>query len=150
MDNPILKIMQGDNKPNPDDVSKALADTGDQSYNGWCQAFVEQVTGSGYQGDSAISAWNNHAKQGRAVPGTQGLKAGDPIYFTPNVSNNNDGHVGIFIGNNKFVSATDNGVKVSDIPQWQQETGQQVLGFIPQTQVDANPILSILKGGSTQ
>jgi hypothetical protein len=153
MDNPILKIMQsGDTASVPADVTKAVNDTGDQSYNGWCQAFVEQVTGVKPQGDSssAVNAWNSFAKNGQAVPSTQGMKAGDLVYFSPNASNNNDGHVGIYQGNGKFVSATDNGVNVQDMTDWQKKTGQQVLGYIPQNTISDNPILSIMKGGTIQ
>lgn len=123
-----------DKSTNPDDVSSALNDTGDQNYNGWCQAFVEQVGGvrPPTPSASAIEAWNSFSQHGKAVPGTQGLRPGDLIYFSPNTSNNNDGHVGIYQGNNKMVSATDNGVKASDLSQWQQETGQQILGHVPQ------------------
>ena len=53
----------------PTDVSKALnpdlptnPNTGDKNYNGWCQAFVEQMTGSGWKGNSAADAWNRDRK----------------------------------------------------------------------------------------
>ncbi len=113
----------------PDDVALAQRSTGDQSYNGWCQAFVEHAT-MGKTGifPSAIAAWNN--QQDKAIPGLDGVKAGDPIYFAPNSSNEGYGHTGIYTGNGKFISATDNGVKEIPIDEWSKATGQQILGYL--------------------
>lgn len=113
----------------PDDVALAQKSIGDQSYNGWCQAFVEHAT-QGKTGlyPSAIAAWQQ--QQNKAVPGLTGVKPGDPIYFAPNDSNEGYGHTGIYVGDNKFISATDNGVKTYDLNDWSNMTGQQILGYL--------------------
>lgn len=104
---------------------------GTQDFNNFCQAFVEKVT-QGKTGiyPSAIQAWQS--QQNNAVQGTQGLQPGDTVYFSPNASNNGYGHTGVYQGNGKFISATSNGVREYDLNQWQQMTGQQLLGYVPQ------------------
>jgi len=114
----------------PDDVKAAKADSSDQNFNGWCQAFVEQATGSKVKYPSAIDAWN--AQKDKAVPTTIGMKPGDLVYFSPNDSNEGNGHTGIYEGNNQFISATDKGVIPYDLTDWQKLTGQSILGYIPQ------------------
>ena len=102
--------------------------TQNTDYKNWCQAFVEQVTGSGWKGGTAFEAWQN--QQNKAVQGTAGIKPGDVIYFTP-TADNQAGHTGIYEGKNKFISATDNGVEVLDLKDWQKSTGQKILGYVP-------------------
>lgn len=104
--------------------------TGNADYHGWCQAFVEQVTRSPQKFSSASDAWNNYAQNGQAKSGLDGVKPGDPIYFQD--PSNPAGHTGIYTGNGKFISATDNGVMEQPLSKWQSETGQQILGFIPE------------------
>lgn len=116
----------------PDDVFLASKDTGNHKYDGWCQAFVEHATlGKTGVFPSAIDAWQ--AQQDKAVSGLNGIKAGDPIYFSPNQSNDGYGHTGIYAGDNKFISATDNGIKTIDLKEWSKATGQQVLGYLKET-----------------
>lgn len=123
----------------PSDVQKAEQDIGDGTYSGYCESFVEQMTGSGQMGGSAIEAWNNNAQAGRAVSGTDGIQPGDPIYFSANQGNGGYGHVGIYMGNNQFISATYNGTQVENLDDWTKSTGQQILGYLP---------FSNTKGGS--
>lgn len=106
---------------------------GSQAFNDLCQAFVEQAT-YGHQGiyRSAVDAWNS--QQHKAVPGIQGVKPGDVLYFSPNQGNGGFGHTGIYTGNNQFISATAGGVQYKNLNDWQQGTGQQLLGYIPQNQ----------------
>lgn len=122
---------------NPDDVAKAMADSGDQSFDGYCQAFAEKMTGAPNMGGSAAEAWNNYSKQGRAVPSVQGMNPGDLIYFAPDNSNQGYGHVGIYQGDGKFVSATYHGVQSNDLSDWQKKTGQQIVGYVPQGGIHA-------------
>lgn len=112
-------------------ISAAAKHLGTQNFNNFCQAFVEKVT-KGKTGiyPSAITAWQQ--QQNKAVSGTRGMKPGDVIYFSPNASNQGYGHTGIYVGNNKFISATGKGVAEVDLSQWQQMTGQQLLGYVPQ------------------
>lgn len=104
---------------------------GSQAFNDMCQKFVEQMT-LGHSGvyPSAIAAWNANAP--KAYSGLQGANPGDIVYFSPNAGNGNNGHTGIYLGNNQFISATDQGVKKTDINQWMQATGQKLLGYLPQ------------------
>lgn len=117
----------------PRDLAAAKTQLGKKEYVGYCQAFVEQAT-QGRQSiyPTAKAAWA--AQQGRAVSGLNGIKPGDPIYFT----GNNDGHTGIVSGfdpitnSPKFISATDNGIEEHSVADWQAKTHQQPLGYIPQ------------------
>ena len=110
----------------PTDVARAKLALGKQDFNGWCQTFVERATGSGWQGASASDAWNNAKNK---VSGLQGVLPGNPVYF--NNPTDPNGHTGIYEGNNKFISATDNGVQENDINDWQNRTGQTALGYLP-------------------
>ena len=40
------------------------------------------------------------------------------VWFTPNNGNGNAGHVGIYLGNGQFISATYNGVQTNDMTSW--------------------------------
>ncbi len=115
----------------PSYVKTAAGDVGDQSYNGYCQQFVEQVA-LGRTGvyPSAVEAWNGYTQSGKAKSGIAGAKPGDLVYFAPDPSNGNYGHTGIVTGNNKFISATYSGVKEADLSDWQKQTGQQILGHV--------------------
>lgn len=103
-----------------------------ESWDGLCQAWVEQQT-LGHTGvyPSALSAWNQ--QQNKAVKGTlTGIQPGDLVYFDANSGNGGYGHTGIYRGNGQFVSATDNGIAINSIAEWQKGTGQNLLGYIPQ------------------
>lgn len=106
---------------------------GTKDFNNFCEAFVEQAT-QGHTGvyPSAIQAWI--AQQKQAVQGTQGIQPGDTVYFSADKSNGGYGHTGIYIGNGQFISATYNGVKTANLAQWQQSTGQKLLGYVPSGQ----------------
>jgi hypothetical protein len=110
----------------PADLARAKAELGKKEYIGYCQSFVEQATGSGWQGSSATDAWNRAQNK---VQGLQGVQPGDPVYFQD--PNNPDGHVGIMDQGNNFVSATDNGVEENNLNDWIKLTGQTPLGYLP-------------------
>ena len=144
----------------PGNARSALEDVGSQAFNEFCQKFVEQAT-LGHSGvyPSAIAAWQ--AQQDKARPGLQGINPGDLVYFAPDQSNGNFGHTGIYTGNGRFVSATDNGVKDVGISDWMNSTGQRPLGYIPSQSVGdpkskgqpgaggGNPLSALLNGISS-
>jgi hypothetical protein len=101
---------------------------GQKDYIGWCQSFVEKMGGT-TSGGTAYQAWQNAQNK---VTGTKGMQPGDLVYFSPNQGNNNDGHTGIYAGNNQFISATDSGIMNNDLNNWQTATGQKMLGYVPQ------------------
>lgn len=121
----------------PSDVSEAT-NLGEQStsskYNGYCQQFVDDVLQTPAQNrmPTADAAWNNYSQQGLAHSGTDGIQSGDLIYFQD--PNDPAGHVGLYSGNGKFISATQvdpqNPVQNQSIAAWQDLTGQKVLGYV--------------------
>lgn len=114
---------------NPRDLDIARSYMGAKAFIGYCQAFVNRVTGGKTSGASAIQAWNNAPQKVQGT--TQGMQPGDLVYFSPNSSNRGYGHTGIYAGNNQFISATDNGVKQTGLFDWMKETGQKLLGYVP-------------------
>ena len=116
----------------PSDVTAGESYLNSKDYNGWCEKFQEQITGSPNMGRTAFEAWNNYAQQGRAFQGLQGAQPGDKIYFT---GDKGKGHTGVIssidprTGDATFISATDNGVQELPVSSWLQSTGEQLLGF---------------------
>lgn len=94
-----------------------------QGKPGWydqCQLFVETAYGTRGQFTSALTAGN--ALLGK-TPNRDLSKArpGDLVYFSADDTNNGAGHVGIYVGGGKMISATYAGVKVDDVannPYW--------------------------------
>lgn len=116
----------------PDMLANLYRTVGSQNYIGLCQKFVEQATmGSTGHYASASDAW--HQQQDRAVKDSNlnGIQPGDAVYFDADQSNQGYGHTGIYTGNGKFISATDNGVQNNPLSDWIGQTGQKVLGYIP-------------------
>lgn len=105
----------------------------DQSYAGLCEEWVEDVTNSSIQGDTADDSWKNLSSKGKGVSGLNGIQPGDLVYFAsdPNSSYGTDGHVGIYNGSGLFTSATDSGVATANINDWTKANQQQVLGYVP-------------------
>ncbi len=137
--NPADNIVEGffakqNGKPHPLDdsyVAKAEADKGDQSYNNYCEAFVEKAAGLPNMGASATQAWDNYSKQGKAIAGDiTNAPRGAILYFAPDNSNYGDGHAGFSDGKGNLVSATSQGVKSIPISEWQKQTGQTPLGYV--------------------
>ena len=121
----------------PSDISEAT-NLGEQptasKYNGYCQQFVDDVLQTPPQNRQATAsdAWNNYAQQGLAHSGTEGMQPGDLIYFED--PNDPAGHVGLYSGNDKFISATQvdpqKPVQNQSIAGWQDLTGDKVLGYV--------------------
>lgn len=114
---------------NPMILNKAKAALGSMDYTGLCERFVEMTQGVRGKFASAIDAWHKQADQ--AVSGLGGIKPGDAIYFAPDRTNSGYGHTGVYTGDGKMISATNNGVKEIPLSNWIKSTGQQVLGYIP-------------------
>lgn len=115
----------------PRDLEIARQYMGSKNYIGYCQKFVGQITGGRTSGASAIQAWNRAPQK---VPGIQGLQEGDLVYFSPNASNKGYGHTGIYAGNGQFISATNTGIKQTNLLDWMKSTGQKFLGYVPGSQ----------------
>lgn len=125
------------NGANPLALAMAKQQLGEKQYIGYCEAYVEHIQGSSIKYPSAIGAWNTQAQQGKAVAGLNGVQPGDAIYFSPNAGNGGYGHTGVYSGTDSqgqpsFISATDSGIQQVPINSWEQYTGQQALGYIPQ------------------
>ena len=134
LQNEILGIKSADTTETHPVVSKAKGYIGNQDYNGMCQQFVGDVTGNKTKGASAVDAWDNNLD--KAVPNTQGMKAGDMVYLLGNSPDApgqsfDFGHAGIYEGNGMFISATDNGVKEENLDKWTKDNNQTVIGYIP-------------------
>ncbi len=82
------------------------------------------MTGSGWQGASAIAAWNANLGRQRGIDAE--LLPGDSCYFRPAPENEGFGHVGVVTGPDEFTSVTYYGVKTYNISSW----GAPLLGSI--------------------
>lgn len=107
-------------------------------YNGYCQQFVDDVIGTPPQSraPSASAAWSNYLQQGQGVQGVNGIQPGDLVYFQD--PNDPDGHVGIYSGGDKFISATQvdpkKPVQNQSFKAWNDLTGDQILGYVKNPQ----------------
>lgn len=115
---------------NPEVLDKAKKYLDSQDFIGLCERYVEKVT-KGVTGlySSAIDAFNKQKDQVRTD--FQNMPAGSQIFYAPDQSNQGYGHTAIALGNGRQIGAQNNGVKESDIAQWQKATGQQILGYLP-------------------
>jgi uncharacterized protein YycO len=115
----------------PKILDKAKQSLGNKDFIGLCEKFIEQVT-QGKSGlfQSAVAAWDHYTKSGQASPGLTNAKAGDMIYFAPDKSNHNYGHVGLLDSGGNLISATNSGVKSIPLQKWTEATGQKVLGVV--------------------
>lgn len=117
------------------DANAQTAETsvGRQDRNGLCQQFVEEATyGKGGIYPTASAAWNTYVKNGQAFQGdVSKAPPGTLIYFAPDASNGDEGHVGIALNaKGDMISATDNGIEVSNVADWEKTTGQKSLGYV--------------------
>lgn len=112
-----------------------------QSYAGLCESWVEDVTNSSIQGDTAYDSWKNLSSKGKGITGLNGVQPGDLVYFgsDPNSAYGTDGHVGIYNGNGLFTSATDNGVATANIQNWTKTNNQTLLGYVPRKNLSQSP-----------
>ena len=89
-----------------------------QNWNGLCERFVEYAFGN-YGGTgtggflTAQDAYNALPHSTKGYPDIGAL-----VWFAPNPGNGENGHVGIYIGGNQFVSATYNGVQNNGMTRW--------------------------------
>lgn len=94
-------------------IAWAKSQVGSQRWNGYCEVFVENAFNTQYQFASAQDAYNRlHVATTGAPP------IGALVWFKPNASNGGFGHVGIYLGNNQYISATYSGVVVRDMTAW--------------------------------
>lgn len=120
-----------DKNKEPDSIinAKLLMDKPDEDYRGLCQRFAEFAAyGKKDLSPSAIQFWKDAPNK---VQGFKGMKKGDLIYFDANKSNRGFGHVGVYEGNGRFISATDNGIESQPIESWVNKTSQRPLGYLP-------------------
>jgi cell wall-associated NlpC family hydrolase len=81
---------------------------GNQSYNWYCAKFVANAFGASAYGYS--TAWEGAVAWGMN-PGA--APRGALVFFAPDQSNRNAGHVGISLGDGRMISAQSNGVRTS-------------------------------------
>lgn len=107
-------------------------DCGSVSCAGNCLVFVQLAYGQqgggwapdGYA-DDAIDALKYLSGQDPGYP-TDYIHSGVPgtnyigalVWFNASADNENDGHVGIYLGNDQFISATDGGIWINSISAW--------------------------------
>lgn len=120
----------GSSVGNPDDVSAARTYLGKQDFDGLCEVFAEKVTGSPQMGATATDAWNNWLQKGAAYSDYQNAPAGSLIYFAPDNSNGQAGHVAVSDGKGGIVGATYSGVETYGLNDWIKQTGQKPLGYV--------------------
>ncbi len=81
----------------------------------YCEQFVEEMCGVGWQGASAQDAWTSHPTEQHK---DYLYQRGDAIHFGPHPENEGYGHVGIVVAPDLFTSITSYGCKVYHISQW--------------------------------
>jgi NlpC/P60 family len=94
-------------------IAWAKSQFGSSAWNGLCERFVENAFGTQGQYATAQAAYNALHTSTNWSP-----NIGSLVWFVPNASNGEAGHVGIYIGNGQFISATDNGVQIYDLTYW--------------------------------
>ena len=92
----------------------ATRNTGSAEWNWYCELFVEQAFGTRGQYGSALAA-GNALLGDRPNRDLKSARPGDLVFFSADDTNNGFGHVGIYVGDGKMVSATANGVKTDSI-----------------------------------
>jgi Domain of unknown function (DUF4189)/NlpC/P60 family len=86
---------------------------GSGQWNGQCEVFVENSFGTQYQAPDAQTAFNRYHTSTDWNP-----NIGSLVFFVPNNGNGNNGHVGLYVGDGQFISATYSGVKLEDMSAW--------------------------------
>ena len=94
-------------------IAWANSQLGSQNWNGLCEVFVENAYGTQYQYKTAQDAFNALHTSTDSSPDIGAL-----VWFVPNTGNGNAGHVGIYLGQGQFISATYNGVQIHDMTSW--------------------------------
>ncbi len=88
-----------------------------------CDKFVENAFGVTAQYPTAYDMYLALGKAGdpvrQTLPGLQQAPVGAIVFFDRNTGNWNDGHVGIFVGNDQFVSVVTGGrIKQHSVQSW--------------------------------
>ncbi len=94
-------------------IAWAKSQLGSQDWNGQCELFVENAYGTSGQFLTAQAAYVKLHTSANLSPHIGAL-----VWFKPNNGNGNNGHVGIYIGHNQFISATYKGVQINDMSNW--------------------------------
>jgi cell wall-associated NlpC family hydrolase len=94
-------------------IAWAINQQGSQQWNGWCERFVENAFGTSGRYLTAQAAFNALHISTNWSPNIGAL-----VWFIPNAGNQRAGHVGIYVGQNYFLSATYSGVKIMDMSYW--------------------------------
>ena len=94
-------------------IAWAKSQLGSQNWNGLCEKFVENAYGTNGQYLTAQDAYKVLHTSTNWSPDIGAL-----VWFVPNASNGNVGHVGIYIGQGQFISATYNGVQINSMKSW--------------------------------
>jgi hypothetical protein len=96
-------------------IAWAMTKRGSTTWNGLCEVFVENAFGTQYQFSTAQAAYLKLHTSTSWTPDIGAL-----VWFAPNAGNQNAGHVGIYIGNGQFISATETskGVAIYNLTYW--------------------------------
>lgn len=133
---PVAQISQAaatlkpNNKDTMTQIGKAIA-TPDYAYSGLCLKWVDDQQGNANRQPTAYADYQTHAQEGDIIASSKDIPKGSRVYFAPDASNGDAGHVGIANGDGTFTSATDNGIKTFSLKDWQNYTGQQFIGYAP-------------------
>ena len=109
-------------------IGKAIATP---AYAGLCLKWVDDQQGNTNRQPTAIADFQSQKQAGNIKTDIKNIPLGARVYFAPDDSNGQNGHVGIAQGNGKFISATDNGIKTFSIADWERYTGQSYIGYAP-------------------
>ncbi len=116
-------------KPNSSDkMSQVGQSIATPAYAGRCLQWVDDQQGATNRQPTAYADYQVKAQQGDIQTNGTPPK-GARVYFQPDASNGNMGHVGISTGSGSFTSATDNGVKTYSLKDWSNFTGQKFIGW---------------------
>ncbi len=98
------------------------------AYAGYCLQYVDDQTGNSNRQPTAYADYQVKSQNGQ-ISNSNNVPDGARVYFAPDASNGNMGHVGLANKNGTFTSATDNGVKTYSISDWEKYTGQKFIGW---------------------
>jgi len=105
----------GPNRNASEAIAWAEAQLGSQNWDFYCQRFVENAYGTSDRYLTAQDAYYALHTSNSWTPDIGAL-----VWFAPNAGNQWDGHVGIYIGDGNFISATSNGVAIDSLAYWNQ------------------------------
>jgi len=99
------------------DASRAIAwaeaQLGSQAWDLHCELFVENAYGTSNRYLTAQDSYYALHTSDSWTPDIGAL-----VWFAPNAGNQWDGHVGIYIGQGNFISATTGGVAINSLAYW--------------------------------